>query len=76
MTGVQTCALPILNARSLIAQGRAEVISQKNFTPEWLATHIDELMERSAARNVEGSYSDRDAAWKIANYMESALECR
>ena len=65
-----------VNARSLIAQGRAEVVSQKNFTPEWLATHIDELMERSAARNVEGSYSDKDAAWKIANYMESALESR
>ena len=65
-----------VNANSLVEQGRAEILEQKLFTPEWLATHLDSLMEKSAARGVEGSYSDMDAAFKIANFMEHALEKR
>lgn len=65
-----------INANHLVAQSRAEVIGQSSFTAEWVAVHLDRLMERSAAARVEGSYSDHDAARKIANYMEYAWEQR
>ena len=63
-----------VNANHLIAQSRAEVIAQSRFTPEWIATNLDRLLERSAASSIEGSYSDHDAARKIANFMEYAWE--
>lgn len=65
-----------VNANALVAQERAEVISQSDFTPEWIATHLDRLMARSATRQMEGSYSDHHAALKIANFMEEAWEQR
>lgn len=65
-----------VNARSLVADNRAEILSQNSFTPEWIATHLDRLMERSQHSSLIGSYSDYEAAHKIANLMEYAWSNR
>jgi UDP-N-acetylglucosamine--N-acetylmuramyl-(pentapeptide) pyrophosphoryl-undecaprenol N-acetylglucosamine transferase len=62
-----------LNARYLVAQSRAEVISQNSFTSEWLVSHIHELLQRSAQAPVEGSSVDIEAAPKMVALMEHAL---
>jgi UDP-N-acetylglucosamine--N-acetylmuramyl-(pentapeptide) pyrophosphoryl-undecaprenol N-acetylglucosamine transferase len=62
-----------LNARDLVAQHRAEVISQKSFTSDWLISHTEELLQRSAKAPVVGSSVDIDAAPKIVALMEHAL---
>jgi UDP-N-acetylglucosamine--N-acetylmuramyl-(pentapeptide) pyrophosphoryl-undecaprenol N-acetylglucosamine transferase len=62
-----------LNALSLVDQGRAEIISQKNFTSHWLESNIFRLLELSKNSPVEGSEQDIIAASKIASLMEFAL---
>ncbi|MCX6444612.1 MAG: UDP-N-acetylglucosamine--N-acetylmuramyl-(pentapeptide) pyrophosphoryl-undecaprenol N-acetylglucosamine transferase [Actinobacteria bacterium] len=62
-----------LNALSLVDQGRAEVISQKEFTGEWLEANISRLLELSKNAPIEGSAQDINAASKIASLMEFAL---
>jgi len=62
-----------LNALSLVDQGRAEIISQKNFTSRWLEGNIFRLLELSKNSPVEGSEQDIIAASKIASLMEFAL---
>ena len=59
-----------VNARLLVEQNRAEVLDQDDFTPEWISHNLDRLMQRSEGSSWEGSYSDFDAAMKIANFME------
>ncbi|NDC17054.1 MAG: UDP-N-acetylglucosamine--N-acetylmuramyl-(pentapeptide) pyrophosphoryl-undecaprenol N-acetylglucosamine transferase [Actinobacteria bacterium] len=64
------------NARSLVADGRAEVIDQKEFTSSYLQTHIDALLTSSNSAPLEGSTLDADAALKIAALGQHALEAR
>ena len=64
------------NARGLVADGRAEVIDQKEFTSSYLQTHIDALLTSSNSAPLEGSTLDADAALKIAALGQHALEAR
>jgi len=64
------------NARGLVADGRAEVIDQKEFTTSYLQTHIDALLASSNSAPLEGSTLDADAALKIAALGQHALEAR
>ena len=64
------------NAQGLVADGRAEVIDQKQFTRSYLETHIDALLKSSSSAPLEGSTLDADAALKIAALGKHALESR
>jgi UDP-N-acetylglucosamine--N-acetylmuramyl-(pentapeptide) pyrophosphoryl-undecaprenol N-acetylglucosamine transferase len=64
------------NARGLVADGRAEVVDQKEFTLSFLETHIDALLKSSSSAPLEGSTLDADAALKIAALGQHALESR
>ena len=64
------------NARGLVADGRAEVIDQKEFTTSYLHNHIDALIASSQSAPLEGSTLDADAALKIAALGQHALESR
>ncbi len=64
------------NATGLVADGRARIIDQKDFTSEYLVTRIDSLLESAAAAPIEGSSLDADAAEKIAALAQHALEQR
>lgn len=64
------------NARGLVADGRAEVVDQKEFTRSYLETHIDALLKSSSSAPLEGSTLDADAAQKIAALGQHALESR
>ena len=62
-----------LNAVDLVKQSRAEIISQKYFTPTWLTSNIKNLLAHSSAAPVAGSASDISAATKIVSLMQQAL---
>ena len=62
-----------LNAGSLVAQGRAELISQTSFNQNWLLQNLDRLLSRSNAAPISGSPLDIEAAAKIVKMMETAL---
>ena len=62
------------NAQGLVADGRAEVIDQKQFTRSYLETHIDALLKSSSSAPLEGSTLDADAALNIAALGKHALE--
>ena len=64
------------NARGLVADGRAEVVDQKVFTPAYLESHIDRLLKSSSSAPIEGSSPDADAAVKIAALGQHALDSR
>ena len=64
------------NAQGLVADGRAEIIEQKQFTRSYLETHIDALLKSSSSAPLEGSTLDADAALKIAALGKHALESR
>ena len=64
------------NAQGLVADGRAEVIDQKQFTRSYLETHIDALLKSSSSAPLEGSTLDADAALKITALGKHALESR
>lgn len=61
------------NARALVESGRAEILEQSQFTAEYLATHIDALLARSAAAPIDGSDLDLSAAEKIVALGEFAM---
>ena len=63
-----------VNAKSLIQAGRAEVISQKSFSTNWLTNNLDRLLTISAAQPDEGSDADLAAAQKIVALMELAID--
>ncbi len=62
-----------LNAQDLIAEQRAEILSQSEFNSQWIISNIESLISKSAAAPVEGSALDIDAASKIASLMEHAM---
>lgn len=61
------------NASALIAQGRAELISQTLFDKDGLLHNIERLLECSSVAPISGSPLDIEAASKIVELMESAL---
>ena len=61
------------NARSLLADGRAEIIEQRAFNAAYLISHIDELLSRSAKAPIDGSDVDLNASEKILSYGEYAM---
>jgi UDP-N-acetylglucosamine--N-acetylmuramyl-(pentapeptide) pyrophosphoryl-undecaprenol N-acetylglucosamine transferase len=61
------------NAKGLVGLGRAEVLSQKSFTPAWLDANIDRLLAKSQATALEGSEMDLEAAQKITALMDLAV---
>jgi UDP-N-acetylglucosamine--N-acetylmuramyl-(pentapeptide) pyrophosphoryl-undecaprenol N-acetylglucosamine transferase len=63
-----------VNAASLVADGRAEVIDQKEFTSEFIATHIDRLLKSASQAPVAGDDQDLEAAQKIVALTEFAIK--
>ena len=64
------------NAQGLVADGRAEVIVQSDFTADYLVNHIEALCVRADAAPIEGSSIDAEAANKIAALGQHALDQR
>ena len=62
------------NARELVAEGRAEIIDQKNFNARYLESTIDSLLKSAQQSPIEGSTLDLEAAQKIAALGRHALE--
>jgi len=63
-----------VNAASLVADDRAQVISQKEFTPDFLNKHIAGLLANSAAAPLGGNGADLHAAEKIVALAEFAMK--
>lgn len=63
-----------VNARQIVEQARGEILDQKEFTPEWIAEHLDRLLASAASTGAQGSQSDIHATEKIVALMESALQ--
>jgi UDP-N-acetylglucosamine--N-acetylmuramyl-(pentapeptide) pyrophosphoryl-undecaprenol N-acetylglucosamine transferase len=63
-----------VNAASLVADGRAEVIAQREFTAEFIAAHVDRLLQVAANAPIAGDDQDLDAAQKIVALTEFALK--
>ena len=63
----------LVNAASLVAENRAEVISQKEFTADFLQTHVATLLSKSAAAPIQGNGADLEAAEKIVALAEFAI---
>jgi UDP-N-acetylglucosamine--N-acetylmuramyl-(pentapeptide) pyrophosphoryl-undecaprenol N-acetylglucosamine transferase len=61
-----------LNAQSLVAAGRAQLIDQSEFTPEWLVANVGALLKKSAAQTSEVDASGSDAVDKIVRIIERA----
>lgn len=62
-----------LNANSLVAQSRAEILEQKNFTSEWLLANISRLLADSRKAPIAGSRKDIEASSKMVALMEFAI---
>lgn len=62
-----------LNAATLVAQERAEIVQQKDFTAPWLIANVDRILRQSSAAHPAGSDRDLTAASKIAALIEHAL---
>ena len=62
-----------LNARDLVAQSRAEILPQSQFTSSWLNSNIQRLLSLSATAPIAGSDIDINAASKMVSLMEHAL---
>ena len=63
-----------VNAASLVADNRAEVIQQKEFTADYLKSHIAGLLTKSAAAPLGGNGADLQAAEKIVALAEFAMK--
>ena len=63
-----------VNAASLVADARAQVISQKEFTADYLKSHIAGLLANSAAAPIGGDGADLHAAEKIVALAEFAMK--
>jgi UDP-N-acetylglucosamine--N-acetylmuramyl-(pentapeptide) pyrophosphoryl-undecaprenol N-acetylglucosamine transferase len=63
-----------VNAASLVADNRAQIIDQKDFTLDFLKTHIAELLAKSAAAPIAGNGADLHAAEKIVALTEFAMQ--
>jgi UDP-N-acetylglucosamine--N-acetylmuramyl-(pentapeptide) pyrophosphoryl-undecaprenol N-acetylglucosamine transferase len=63
-----------VNAASLVAENRAEVIAQKDFTTDFLKSHIADLLAKSAASPIQGNGADLHSAEKIVALAEFAMK--
>lgn len=61
------------NAKSLVSEGRAEIIVQSEFTAQYLRSEIDQLLIRSGRSPLEGSDLDLNSTSKIVALGESAI---
>lgn len=61
------------NADYLVAEGRAIVISQGDFTASWLVSNIDLALQRSAQISISGINNDIDAEKRIVELMKRAM---
>ena len=63
-----------VNAASLVADGRAEIITQKDFTSNFIEAQLDRLLNAAANAPIGGDNQDLDAAQKIVALTEFALK--
>jgi len=63
-----------VNAASLVSDARAEVITQKEFSSEFIEAHINRLLETASHAPIAGDSQDLDAAQKIVALTEFALK--
>jgi UDP-N-acetylglucosamine--N-acetylmuramyl-(pentapeptide) pyrophosphoryl-undecaprenol N-acetylglucosamine transferase len=63
-----------VNAASLVSDGRAEVITQKEFNSEFISVHINRLLETASHAPIDGDDHDLDAGQKIVALTEFALK--
>ena len=63
-----------VNAASLVDAGRAQVITQRDFTPQFISTNISSLLEQAARTPLAGDSSDLHAAAKIVALTEFAMK--
>jgi UDP-N-acetylglucosamine--N-acetylmuramyl-(pentapeptide) pyrophosphoryl-undecaprenol N-acetylglucosamine transferase len=61
------------NALHLADLGRAQVLSQSEFTSEWLMNHIDSLLASSSNRGAQVSTANSTAHEKIVALMQKVL---
>ena len=61
------------NADHLVAGGRAMVISQREFSANWLITNFDSLMIRASKIPTKGLDDDLSASDSIVDLMQKAL---
>lgn len=62
------------NAQALAAKGRAVVISQSDFSAQWLEENIEAIVVRSRELPESGLNEDVDAQVRIVLLMEDAIE--
>ncbi len=63
-----------VNAASLVADNRAQLISQKDFTADFLKAQIADLLEQSVGAPIQGNGADLHAAEKIVALTEFAMK--
>jgi len=63
-----------VNAASLVSDGRAEVITQKEFSYQFISAHIDRLLVAATLAPIDGDNQDLEAAQKIVALSEFALK--
>jgi len=63
-----------VNAATLVADGRAEIITQKEFTAHFIEAQIDRLLKVAAQAPINGDDQDLDAAQKIVALTEFAIK--
>jgi UDP-N-acetylglucosamine--N-acetylmuramyl-(pentapeptide) pyrophosphoryl-undecaprenol N-acetylglucosamine transferase len=63
-----------VNAASLVADNRAEIINQKEFTADFLHSQMAGLLAKSANAPMEGNSADMHAAEKIVALTEFAMK--
>jgi UDP-N-acetylglucosamine--N-acetylmuramyl-(pentapeptide) pyrophosphoryl-undecaprenol N-acetylglucosamine transferase len=63
-----------VNASSLVADGRAETILQKDFTAQYISNNLKALLSRAEAAPIAGNGADLHAAEKIASLTEFAMK--
>ena len=63
-----------VNAASLVSAGRAEIISQRDFTPQFINSQISTLLERASRAPIQGDAQDLHAAEKIVALAEFAMK--
>jgi len=61
------------NADHLVSSGRAVVISQKDFSSEWLIDNIDSIFAQSSMNSEAGLGLDLESEKLIINLMENAM---
>lgn len=62
-----------LNAMSLVADSRAEIVAQRDFTSSWLNENISRLLSASQKASTAGSRKDIEASSKMVSLMEFAI---